>query len=229
MFRLEKSEALQRKIRQDDPTDLGIPTPTLARQAIQAGKVDEALELIDYNYTEGIILHDGMISFLEETFNYLATNFGEEEVEKVLRHRYEPRMADWLSTASSVREVLQRCAEFQRSHYSNITIVEEPDRYVTTCDPCGSGGRLRRTRSVEVTKKAYPWSWSKSGVPYYCTHCSIMWEIVPIELRGYPIRITLPGDRPEDPCIHLFYKKPELIPEDYFTRVGMKKDVSQFK
>jgi hypothetical protein len=49
-----------------------------------------------------------------------------------------------------------------------------------------------------------------------------------IELRGYPVRITLVGDKPEDPCVHLFYKKPELIPEEYFTRIGMKKDPSKF-
>jgi len=52
-----------------------------------------------------------------------------------------------------------------------------------------------------------------------------MLDIIPIELRGYPIRITIPGDKPEDPCIHLFYKKPELIPEDYFTRVGKTKTI----
>jgi len=31
------------------------------------------------------------------------------------------------------------------------------------------------------------------------------------------------GERPEDPCVHLFYKKPELIPEEYFKRVGKTK------
>jgi len=220
MVRLEKSEALQRKIRQDDPPDLAIPTSSLARRAIQEGKVDEALELVDYSRIEGMILHDAMVSLFEETLTYLASNFGEEEILKVLRRRYKSRMADWLSVTESVEQNLQRCAEFQRCHYSDISIAEEPDRYVLICDPCGSGGRLRRTHSVGMTKKAYTWSWSKSGVPYYCVHCCLMWEIIPIELRGYPIRITLIGDRPEEPCVLLFYKRPELIPEEYFTRVG---------
>lgn len=93
------------------------------------------------------------------------------------------------------------------------------------CDPCGSGGRLRRTKNIGITKKAYPWSWGKSGIPYYCTHCCLAWEIIPTELWGYPIRINLVTDRPEDPCVHLFYKKPELIPEEYFDRLGMTKKI----
>ena len=66
---------------------------------------------------------------------------------------------------------------------------------------------------------------SRSGVPYYCVHCCMFKEILPIELRGYPIRINFPGERPEDPCIQFFYKRPELIPEEYFARVGKTKTV----
>ena len=45
-------------------------------------------------------------------------------------------------------------------------------------------------------------------------------EILPIEMRGYPICVTQYSDRPEDPCVHLYYKRPELIPDEYFTRIG---------
>jgi len=47
MIRFEKSESLQRKIRQDDMSAHGIPTETLARQAIQAGRTDEAIDLLE--------------------------------------------------------------------------------------------------------------------------------------------------------------------------------------
>ena len=52
MIRLEKSEALQRKIRQDDVAEMGIPTWTLVRQAIQAGRTDEALGFLEYGLAE---------------------------------------------------------------------------------------------------------------------------------------------------------------------------------
>jgi len=224
MIRLQKSDALQRKIRQDDPAELAIPTWTLVRQAIQAGRGDEALEFMEYGCAESNGMHDACISIINDTLTYIAS-FGEEEVLKFWRQRYNPMMSDWLSKTPGVEESLQIFTEYQRSHFGVFTVVEEPDRYVLRYDPCGSGGRLRRTRNVATTKRAYYWSWGKSGVPYYCTHCCVGAEIIPTELRGYPLRITLIGQRPEDPCIHLLYKKPKLIPEEYFNRIGMVKKI----
>lgn len=221
MIRLEKSRLLQRTIRQDDMTELEISSWTLCRNAITAGQIDKAFDFIDYACGEGMTMHDGLVAFVNTVITHLAT-FDERLVEKVLRERFAPRVTDWLSNESSVEDFLYVGTYFQRSHYSNFTLWEESDRYVVKCDPCGSGGRLRRAKNTGVTKKAYPWSWSKKGIPYFCAHCCIMWEIVPIELRGFPIRVTIPGDRAEDPCVHHYYKKPELIPPRYFRRVGLK-------
>jgi hypothetical protein len=96
-------------------------------------------------------------------------------------------------------------------------------------DPCGTGGRMRREGRTEppfnygVTQKAYPWSWGKAGVPYYCVHCCLMSEIYPIESQGVPHRITGYSDDPHEPCAFYIYKSPELIPEEYFTRIGKQK------
>jgi hypothetical protein len=228
MIRLERSEALQRKMRKDDPPDLAISNWDVISQAIQAGKTGEALEFLDHERIASQANNDSFTAFVESLLTYIANNFGEEEVYKSLKPRYSARLAEFLSTTHGVLEELQRCTESQRRHHASFSVKEEPDRYVVSYDPCGSGGRLRRTRSVGLNKKPYPWSWDKVGVPYYCTHCCVNWEMTGIELRGYPVRITLVGDKPEDPCVHLFYKKPELIPEEYFTRIGMKKDPSKF-
>ena len=228
MIRLVESEALQKKIRRDDPVELAIPNFELVSAAIKAGKADEALEFLEYTRVESQANNDSFVSFAEMGLTHIAS-LDEEEVFKLLRQRYYPRMTEFLSVTHGVEEILQSCTSGQRRHHASFTITEEPDRYVGRYDPCGSGGRLRRTREVGTTKKAYPWSFGKAGVPYYCCHCCISWEIIAIELCGYPARITLIGDKPEDPCVHLFYKKPELIPEEYFTRVGMKKDMARIK
>ena len=229
MIRLEKSEILKRKIRKDDVSDLAIPNFDLVSRAITAGNTDEALEFLDYARFESQTNNDSFVSFVESLLTYLADNFGEEEVFKALKPRYEDRLGEFLATTNGVEEVLQRAIESQRRHHATLSVTEEKDRYVVSYDPCGSGGRLRRTKSVGLTKKAYPWSWGKEGVPYYCTHCCVNWEMTGIEMQGYPARITLVGDKPEDPCVHLYYKKPELIPEEYFTRIGMKKDMARIK
>jgi hypothetical protein len=223
MIRLQYSEHLQRKIRQDDPQDLSIPTWTLLREAIIAGRTDEALEFLADGKVGAKTMHDLKRGESALLLTYIADNFGEEQIEKYWRHQVHT--SNWLAQGYSVEDEVQIDAEQQRQHQGNLTIVEERDRYVITCDPCGSGGKARRDKIGGVTKKAYPWSWSKRGVPYYCLHCALNWEIAPIEIRGYPIRVNLIGDTPEDPCVHLFYKKPELIPEEYFTRVGKTKTI----
>jgi len=224
MIRFEKSETLQRKIRQDDWAELGIPTWTLVRQAIQAGRSDEALDFLEYGLAENQEMSYQMCSFVDDALTYLSS-LGEEEVLKALRYRYEPRVRDWLSQAPTLTEQMYLFAETARGHFSNFTIVEEADRYVVTYDPCGNGSTLWRTKkNVGRTKQAYPWSWGKSGIPYYCAHCCVQ-EIVAVEVCGYPMYVTLPPEKPEDPCVALFYKKPELIPEEYFTRIGKTKTI----
>lgn len=223
MIRLEKSEALRRKIRQDDIEDLGIPSLSLVRQAIQAGRFDEALEFLDYASSVAPPVQDLIIGLVNTFITHIAS-FGEEEVERAWRQAFGPITTGWVHVTPSTMELLQRLAEDHRDgHYSNFKVVEEQDRYVVTLDPCGTGGRLKRKKDIAVTKQAYPWSWGKSGVPYYCTHCCLGWEIIPIEERGYPICIVQCADKPEEPCYRYFYKKPELIPEKYYKRIGKTK------
>jgi hypothetical protein len=223
MIRFEKSEALQRKIRQDAVGDLGIHDRVLACEAIREGRIKDAIELIEYDAFETQDHFDGIISMVSDVLSHLAT-LGEEEIEKAWRKRYPERIKDWLSVTPGPLESLQRFLEYQRSLQSNLTVFEEPDKYVIKSAPCGSGGRLKRT-DKNVTKNAYPWSWGKRGIPYYCTHCCMAWEIIPIELRGYPLKILMVPDKSGDPCIHYLYKKPELIPEKYFTRIGKTKTI----
>jgi hypothetical protein len=115
-----------------------------------------------------------------------------------------------------------------------FSIIEESDRYILVNDPCGSGGRMRRAGKTEppynfgITKKPYPWSWGRASIPYYCTHCAVWWGIMAIETQGYPVRVHDYPQNPNDACLMIFYKKPELIPERYFTELGMEKDESKF-
>jgi hypothetical protein len=221
LFRLSKSKYLQRRIRRyDDPPDVAMPSWTLLREAILAGRTDDALEFLEDSIIGAKSRNDRGVVMGARLLTYIADTFGEEHIAECWRRQSEVFVRNWLAKGYSIEEQVQMDAEQQRQLSGVFTVANERDRYVITCDPCGSGGRTRRDKIGGVTKKAYPWSWGKSGVPYYCVHCALDWEIVPIEAGRYPLRINLIGDRPEDPCVHLFYKKPELIPEEYFTRIG---------
>ncbi|MFC2059391.1 hypothetical protein ACFLTS_07150 [Chloroflexota bacterium] len=229
MSKLEWSEVFQRNARCRPLEDLVEPTWDLVKKAIKDGDTGEALELLDYCYFEGRNYYDSLMSMTDTLLTLLAESAGEEAIERNWRSRYSARAIEILARCDTVEKDLQRITEGHRGHFADITMTEEPDRYVIKCDPCGSGGQMRRNVDAGVTKKAYPWTWNKVGVPYYCTHCCVALEILPIEIRGYPVCVIDIADKPEDPCFQHFYKSPDLIPEEYFTRIGKKKDASKFK
>lgn len=225
MVRLEISDTLKRKIRKDDITDLKIPTWIIVREAVKNRNTDKALEYLDYGCFEAKQMHDILAAFPDSALTYIANRLGEDELLNVFIERYYDRAKTFIETIADPLEALQRLVEQQRAHFSDFSVVEESDRYVVITDPCGSGGRLRRIKKVGVTQKGYPWSWGKKGIPYYCCHCCTYFEIFPIQLRGYPIRVHEITEKHEDPCIHYYYKRPEFIPEKYFTRIGLSKKV----
>lgn len=200
-----------------------------ARADIREGNIPEAHTRLDVACVEGKKMHDAAISFVDDALTHIAKVAGEDEVNTVLRTRYEPVIRKWIEATPSVKESIERAVEYQRGHFGKTAIREENDRFVITCDPCGSGGSLRRSKTVATSEKAHDWTWNKAGVPLYCTHCTVMWEILPMEIRGIPIRINLPPKKDTDPCVHLYYKTPEAIPDEYFKRVSRTRDAANAK
>jgi len=220
--KLAKSPVYGRIIRQGSASDLARPTWELVDEAIEEGKLTSAVELIEYGCYESRSMHDSLVSMFNDALTYIAQS-GEEELNKFIRAMYEGPVRKMLRRIPGTEEFLQLFLELQRSHFSRIGIREEPDRVVATFDPCGSGGKLLRTKHVSKTKSAYPFSWNETGVPYYCLHCCIAWEIIPTEIQGHPIRVHLFPHNPEDSCVHYYYRKPHLIPEEFFRRIGFPK------
>ena len=246
MLKIEKVEKLGGRIlRCDEPSEeLGISSYTLLRDLITKGDKEGALKLLDYVQHEFKWLHDLYSDWAYIDLDYVAKNYGEEEIPKFLRHvKSKLDLIAYKGYGQILPvDVLRMFAEGMRAHrcgpgeIGTHTIREEKDRYVMLFDPCGSGGRMRRTGQLDgipprtgepfnmgVTQKAYPWSWGKKGVPYYCIHCSVWHEIMPIEKTGVPVKITDYNEDPQAPCAWYIYKDPEAIPEQFYTRIGFRK------
>lgn len=188
--------------------------------AISAGEFARVLASLDAHIAEATEAHDEGVSHVDDALTHIARRAGEEHVNLFLRKRYEPLIRLWVERTPSVKESLERALEYQRAHFADLEVREEEDRYVVICNPCGSGGRLRRNKNVARLEGGRDWTWNKEQVPVYCAHCAVMWEILPMENRGAPIRINLPPQKDSDPCVHLYYKTPEAIPDEYFERVS---------
>jgi hypothetical protein len=220
-----KQKAQNRKNRQEDLKDIGLSTWELVRGLLKAGETEEALFLLDQGLAEDKAVHDNLVNSVGDYLNYFFSILPEEKMETILRERYFPTAKRNVEAKASVEKIMQGFVRYQRANGSVVNIQDEPDRYVVTYNPCGSGGFLIKNRPELRLDKSYPWSWSKTGVNYYCLHCCIAWEIIPTELRGYPLYIHLPPEHPEAPCIQFHYKSPELIPEEYFSRIGQVKKI----
>jgi hypothetical protein len=243
--KVEKVVAFGRNLRTDDTLEeLGKSSYDVLRDLIREGKTEEALKFVDYVQHEFKWLHDLYCDWAWADVDYVAKTHGEEEVEKMLRYARELLMKTAYKGQGKVTPLdnIRLFAEGMRAHRcgpgesGNIKIWEEKDRYVMEFDPCGSGGRQRRTGELDglpprneepfnlgCTQKAYSWSWGKKNVPYYCLHCSVWHEIMMIERLGYPAKITDYNEDPNAPCRWYFYKDPKDVPEEYYERVGLKK------
>jgi hypothetical protein len=235
---------IKRKIRKDDVEDLGIPTPDLICREIDDGNYDLAKELAYYTISESKGLHDLYADWTYDLFDKVAKKYGEIAMYELLRETQSTWMMrrTWKGLLNMTPlERLELNAEVFRSHrcgprqMGELDIVEDKEKYILSCDPCGSGGRMRRGDPVDLTpsrlgkpynfgktSQPYSWSWNQAGVPYYCIHCAVN-EILMIEWGGWPLWVTDYDPDPEKPCKWMFYKKPELIPEKYWKRLGFEK------
>ncbi|HEY8476808.1 MAG TPA: hypothetical protein VIN09_08075 [Chloroflexota bacterium] len=219
---------------------LGLGTRGQAERAIRAGRTDEALSLVERLRQEFKGLHDALIAWEQDLLTYLADTAGEDAVaEAILRTNeriWKPRYELW--ERMTPQEKLWLTVEGMRGHFSgpgrrgDVQILEEEDRYVISFDPCGSGGVLRRgdpeTEGLPLVthgtnRTPHPWTWGKTGVHWYCTHCCIIMEWHSIVERGYPYRPLAHTLDHHAPCVWYIYKRPELTRDVHYANVGMER------
>jgi hypothetical protein len=248
MANLEYSERIGRLIRMHEPDgQLGRSTLLEAYDAIDSGDVDGAKRLLESFRYEQQILQDIYVDWIWAMLTWVQTRVGEPEVETIMRETLGAwageRYANYLDLSYEERVALT--VEGMRGHLSgpgrigNIDVVDEGHRTVVSFDPCGSGGRARRgdpARGVPTglerpefgySEAAHDWTWGEKDVCLYCSHCSLVNEILPIERLGFPMRITEYPANPDDKCRWILYRDPREIPAEAYERVGKTKPTAE--
>jgi hypothetical protein len=332
MLKLEHNAVLGRMLRVDDLGTLGVSTQTLVEEAIQAGRLDEAIALVDYFHQEMRIMHtimrtwltditryiiarggpsdnagelsaalldiwrtyplgealrerckeairasrtaspaaglavllldqmrlefkyphDVLVAWVQDLLTTIATRWGEEAVlESILQtHQsiWGDRYENW--NRMTPHEKLALTVEGMRGgHFSgerrrgDMTVRDDGDRLVMVMDLCGSGGVLRRgdpetgrgphpmggdasaalsmtSGAVGVNQTPHDWTWQKTGVHWYCSHCAIAMEWLPGRQRG---RLLRPLDHvmdPNAPCTWYIYKDEAQTRAYHYPRTG---------
>jgi hypothetical protein len=238
---LTYSENLGRLIRLGEPPDqLGRSTLLEAYDAIDRGDGDGAKALLESFRREQQIIQDIYVDWIWAMLTWVQGRLGEPDVERIMRETLGSwageRYANYLDLSFEERVALT--VEGMRGHLSgpgrlgNVEVSDEGNRVVVAFDPCGSGGRARRGDPEQgippaserpefgESQQAHDWTWGREGVCLYCSHCSLINEILPIERLGFPMRVTENPERPEDKCRWILYRDPREIPAEAYERVG---------
>jgi hypothetical protein len=315
VLKLEHNHVLDRTLRVDDLETLGVSTQTLAEEAIRAGRIDEAIALVDYYYQEMRIMHTIMRTWLQDIARYIvaqdgapehagetaqalfdiwrsyplgeglrercqaaieagqadeaialldhmrlefkvphevlvawvqdllahvARRWGEDAVLESILQTHQSIWGDrydrWLEMTPHQRIALT-VEGMRGGHFSgpqrrgDMTVVDQGDRYKMVMELCGSGGVLRRgdpetgrpphpAGEDGVNQVPHDWTWQKTGIHWYCTHCAVAMEWLPGRKRGQLLRPLDHVMDPKAPCTWYVYKDEEGTRAYHYARTG---------
>lgn len=211
--------------------EMGTPTLDLCIEAIEAGDNDKAKALAKRMKQEFNFLHDGYFFWVTGLQTYIYKNYGIEAVEEAEReaHTIEAKVVFKPPEKTDIRSRIEHLASGLRGHMQPIVIKEDDKMVSLSMKPCGSGERLIQMGGYDPEiglariKDPHRITWGKEDFPMYCVHCPVM-EALDLEATGNfgPVHIVT------DPIYHgacefVFYKNPEDIPEEFYTRIGKNK------
>jgi hypothetical protein len=214
----------------EDIARMETPLWEQAKAAMHAGRTDEAVELVDRAVEQWRSLKEYSINWIAQLLSFVATELGEEAVERALRQLGDqfvrPRRdtgTEWGTLPASAR------AKFiARAMLSNLGTVEvdEDDEKIVLSFRCGSGGMLIDEGRYEgddayvTLRERGPRTFMRDELPVYCAHCSVNNEIQPVEWGQTPTSIEYPPERKGEPCVHHIYKNVNAIPDEVYDRIG---------
>jgi hypothetical protein len=231
---------------------IGLPPPTdtaavghadaeRAIAALERGDRTEFEAALEARREAALTVHDAQADWVWGVLSSLRDGLGEERMDEVFRVTQGKWVSERYAALGEMtpQESLELTIEGMRGHFTGparagrVDVAEEDDRWILSFDPCGSGGRMRRSDpgrgqtprteapfSFAVTEEAHDWSWGRKGVCLYCAHCAVVNEILPIESLGTPMRMTENPENPDDQCRWTIYKSPDAVPDWVYERVG---------
>jgi hypothetical protein len=222
-----------------------------ALNALENGDSSNALFWLERMRLAFLNVHDVLVVWMQNLLSFIASEYKEPAVLETILHTHQDiwgdryaawdRMTPWEKVALTVEGM--RGGHFSGMQRRGDVIVEDQgDRFMVAFDPCGSGGVMRRGdpetgrapvnvqlfgENSGVNQESHLWTWQKTGVHWYCSHCAIAMEWLPGQKRGYLLR---PLDHTMDhnaPCPWFIYKEDRLIRDYHYPRTGQVKPVEK--
>ncbi len=212
----------------DDPVPVWKAECEAIIATLKAGQPAEALARAKALHQGALVRHDRGMSRVSALLSFIGRSAGTSGLDSALR---EAMASDMIENAS-FRERAESLMHFTRVHLRTFDLVEDDEKLTFICPICPSGGRMiadghyEAPRSDYVVPGPHPLTYGRDEIPVYCCHEPIM-ETTSFEGTGIPMFIVDPAPvLGKSPCKTYLYKKPEAIPEHFFTRLGLSKPSS---
>jgi hypothetical protein len=215
--------------------EMGARTLDLVVDAIDAGDRERAKELAQRMYKEFNLLHDGSMFWISGLQTYIYEKLGVDALEEAERaaHTMEGKTVFQPPEKTDLRSQVEHLAGVLRGHLQPIAIQEDEAKISLTMQPCGSGERIIQkggyTPEVGLARieSPHPITWGMKDFPIYCVHCPIL-ERMQVESMGRLGACRIVADPiHHGSCQFVFYKNPDDIPEEFYTRIGKEKPQPQ--
>jgi hypothetical protein len=168
-----------------------------AREAIERGDKEAATAAIDDILAEERPIHDLYGDMAASLLTFIADKLGEEAVEEAWRHAAKDVWTPlfmYFKETGDLAALAKAFAAFLKSHRYDFEVWEDDEKWVFVANWCTSGERMLAEGKVEghggdpgghhrfgATKKAYPWSFDRIGLPYYDVHSAVWMRLLPRE------------------------------------------------
>jgi len=185
--------------------------------ALNQNKKGPALKYIQELYEEFRPIHDRYVESINSLLTFVSQKLGEEAVAEAARHYVEQTTAGMFARMKTLNheQLVKAFADLHRKHYSRFYVEENDDKTVITVAECNVGARLLKDgiaqREGGLTKKAWPWSFNSTGVPYYCLHAHVFNNL--FRKLGIPVVVEWgkqyddEGKATGEPCRYIIRKK----------------------
>lgn len=173
--------------------DLTKPLLERVFEAIDAGDKEAAKAAAQKMWTESNEVRQITAEMASCLITYIADKLGEDKVHDawvyVGDQVWKPRIAGVAEL--DYEGAVDAYAMVMRGLGSEFTIEQDDEKAIVKVNCCGSAGRMRKEGNMDntdrgcmncgTTKKAYPWSFNKTGMSYYCVHAPVWFNELPKE------------------------------------------------
>ena len=179
-------------------------------------------------------LHDYRIDWSTEILSHVYREYGAEGVEGALAHAAaQPWWADRMP-GDLPKDPATRITEWSFflgvGNFGTVSVAEEDDRFIIHHQVCGSCGKQELRGRYEA-----PWSLARveeplailnfgiAGYTVYRAHLAA-WHYVMPTGKGFAPWPAIDCSGVPGRCWFIIYKDPAATPENYFEKIGLKKD-----